>query len=136
MSIRPKTTFNGFENREKFLLSGLEILVTGANPVLWELCVGQAVTTPSYADINATYSAYEYDTAGILSGSPAIVISSGYVPSSSQTKGTFSGDIATRYPITLDASGAVRALGTLTLLVTGLGGVSACRASILYNEGR
>jgi hypothetical protein len=40
LSIRPKTTFNGLTNRSFVRLDGLELLVTGTDPVRWELCVG------------------------------------------------------------------------------------------------
>ncbi len=136
MSIRPKTTFNSIENRSKFVLLSFDLLVTGNSPVLWELCIGQALTTPSYAAVNAAYSAYEVDTAGTLSGSPAAVFASGYVVSSGSSKGTISQDINLRYPITLDEAGAVRDLGTLTVLVTGLGGDSACRGVVTFGEER
>lgn len=136
MSIRPKTTFNGITNRIKFVLDNIDIAVTGSNAVFWELCIGQALTTPSYADVNATYSSFEYDTAGTLSGSPAIVIASGYVSASNQAKGSISRSLSTKYPITLDAAGAVRNLGTLTLLVTGIGATSATTASINFTEAR
>lgn len=136
LSLRPKTTFNSITNRVKFGFIEVELLVTGNSPVEWKLCVGQALTTPSFADVNATYSAMQYDTAGTLSGSPAIVINGGYVPASSQVKGTQASKIISRYPITLDASGAVRDLGTLTLLVQGIGGTSATYAKIKWREIR
>jgi len=135
-SLRPKTTFNSIANRIEFALTDIELLVTGTQPVYWELCVGQALTTPSYADVNTTYSAFEYDTAGTLSGSPAIVITSGYCAASNQVTGNTSRGLTTKYPITLDSAGAVRSLGTLSLVVTGLGGTSDCRARLQWKEIR
>ena len=135
-SIRPKTTFNSITNRSSISLVEVELLVTGNSPVFWELCVGQALTSTSYSDINSTYSAMEVDTAGSLSGSPSIVIDGGYVPASNQSKGSQSKKLTGRYPITLDASGAVRDLGTITLLVTGIGGNTACRGIIKIKEIR
>ena len=41
-----------------------------------------------------------------------------------------------RYPIALDRAGAVRANGTLSVLVTGIGGTSTCRTSINFKELR
>lgn len=136
LSIRPKTTFNSIVNRIKFDPQSLMIGVTGNNGVFWELCIGQAITgTTTFADCNTTYSAFEYNTAGTISGSPAIVIASGYVGpvtgANNSTKGLLS-----RYPITLDAAGAVRALGTLSVLVTGMGNTSACRVSVNWAEVR
>jgi len=136
LSIRPKTTFNSITNRVEFVLEDVEILVTGNNPVYWELCLGQALTTPTYADANATYSAYEYADAETLSGSPAVVFASGYCAASNQAKGVVSRGITNRYPITLDVAGAVRDMGTLTLLVTGLGAASVCRGQIHWKELR
>lgn len=137
LSIRPKTTFNGITNRTLFELKELNLLVTGNNPVFWELCLGQAISgTVTYNDINTTYSAYEYNTAGTISGSPTTVIASGYIPATNQTKFSTNTAINNRYPITLDRAGAVRAMGTLTLLVTGIGGTSATRGAINFIEIR
>lgn len=36
----------------------------------------------------------------------------------------------------LDAAGAVRSLGTLSVIVTGLGGTSACRCNLTWEEVR
>ena len=136
MSLRPKTTFNSIENRYSFALVDISILVTGTNPVKWELCIGQALTTPSYSDVNATYSATEVDSAGTLSGTPAIVIDSGYINASNQSDGQIDILTLSNYPITLNSAGANRDLGTLTLLVTGIGGTSALRGSMSHKEVR
>jgi len=136
MSIRPKTTFNGITNRSRLEVTDLNIMVTGANPIYWELCIGQALAGAAYNDVNATYSASEFDTAGTLSGSPAIVIASGYLVSAFATKESISREFSSKYPITLDAAGANRDLGTLTLLATGIGGTSAMRAAIDIAEQR
>lgn len=137
LSVRPKTTFNSIANRIKFALDSVEVLVTGTNPIYWELCLGQAISgTTTYNDVNATYSGFEYNTAGTISGSPALVIASGYVNSSATNRGAVSRQQVAKYPITLDASGAVRANGTLTLIVTGIGGTSACRAAFNWREIR
>jgi len=136
LSIRPRTTFNSIVNRAKYIPEAINILVTGVNPVLWELCLGQATTTPSYANVNTSFSAFDFDTTGTISGSPAIVTSSGYVASSAVVNGGQSANLIVRYPITLDAAGAVRANGTVSVIATGLGGASAMRASLLWREIR
>jgi len=138
LSIQPLTSFNGIANRSKLVPVGIDLIVTGINPVFWELCLGAALTTPTWPDANATYSAVEYDTAGTYNsgGSNLIVIASGYVAASASTKGVVSEDLAIRYPITLDAAGATRLLGRLTLLVSGIGGNSATRASMTWKEIR
>jgi hypothetical protein len=136
LSIRPRTTFNGIVNRAKVVFVEIEIMVTGANPVEWSLVVGQALTTPSFANVNTTYSTMDADTSGTLSGSPAIIVNKGFVSATSQVKGASASYIRSRYPITLDAAGAVRDLGTLTLLVKGIGGTSVTYGCIKWLEVR
>jgi hypothetical protein len=137
LSIRPNTTFNSIVNRIRFEVESIDILVTGNSPILWELCLGQAISgTTTFTDVNATYSAFEFNTAGTISESPAIVIAAGYVGATNQSKAPINLKLTNRYPIALDAAGAVRALGTLSLLVTGIGGTSACRAVINFREIR
>ena len=135
-SIRPRATFNGITNRTIFRIVSIDILVTGNSSVYWQLCVGQALTTPTYTAINATYSAFEGDFTGTLSGTPAIIIESGYVAATNGSKSTISTSTPIAYPITLDAAGNPRDLGTLTLLVTGIGGASVMYASLTYSEER
>lgn len=137
VSLRPRTTFNSITNRSKVAIIEIDVLVTGNNPVYWELCLGQGFSVaPTYANVNATYSAMDYGTGGTLSGAPTIVIDSGYIPATASQKGTQSMTLTSRYPITLDSNGSVRSLGTLTLLVTGIGGTSATRGVIKFKEIR
>ena len=136
ISVRPKTTFNGIENRTSFVLKSIELMSTGANPVDWYLSIGQGLTGESYSDVNSTYSAFEYDVTGTLSGSAAVDIRSGYIPATNQSVGIVSVPLDSKYPITLDASGAVRANGTLTLALSGVGGASDCRFSLNWTEIR
>lgn len=137
LSVRPKALFNSIVNRTKFVLSGVQLIVTGNASVKWELVLGQAISgTTTFLDANASYSAFEYNTLGTISGSPAIVIDSGWVNSSSTAKGSVSTQVPMKYPITLDAAGAVRPLGTLSLLVSGIGATSACRGALDWKEIR
>lgn len=137
LSIRPKATFNTFSNRIEIHPTNVALIVTGANPVYWELCLGQAISgTTTFADVNTTYSGMEFNTAGTVSGSPAIVITSGYVLATNQQKGDLAVELFTRYPITLDAAGAARANGTLSLVVTGVGGASQTYGTLSWNEVR
>ena len=136
ISLRPKTTFNSIVNRMSIGFIEVNLLVTGTNPILWELCIGQALTTPTYTDVNTTYSGSENATGETLSGTPAIIIDSGYVVDADKGSGSSGVNLTNKYPITLDQLGAIRELGTLTLLVTGIGGASACRASIKFKENR
>lgn len=137
LSVRPKTTFNSITNRVKLVLDSVEILVTGNQPVLYKLVVGQAISgTTTYSDVNTTYSAFEFNTAGTISGTAALVLQQGYVPASNQTKAVANPKITNRIPIALSAAGAVRANGTVSVLVQGVGGTSACRASLNWRELR
>ena len=137
ISIRPKTTFNGVANRINIVPTGLAILVTGNYPIKWELVIGDVVTgTTTFADVNAIHSGVEYNTAGTTSGSPSLVIDSGYVSASATNKGATETGVFSRIPITLNAAGAVRANGTLTLLVMGIGSTSACQAEVSWKEVR
>ena len=137
LSIRPDTTFNSITNRSKLTLEGISLIVTGSNHVRWELCLGQAISgTTAFLEVNSTYSATDYNSAGTVSGNPAIVIASGYVAATNQVKSSLSEKIPFRYPITLDAAGLPRNLGTLSLVVTGIGGTSAVQADVEWKEIR
>lgn len=137
LSVRPKTTYNSITNRIKYILDSIDILVTGSNPIYWEVVLGQAISgTTTYTDVNTTYSGFEYNTAGTISGSPSLVILSGYTAASVQTKTATTKSINQKYPITLNAAGAARALGTISIIATGLGGTSACRACFNWREVR
>jgi hypothetical protein len=138
VSIRPKTTFNGLINRELFNFEELDMLVTGANHIYWEIVLGAAFSVnPTYTDVNTNNSAFEYGTGGTFSNlTNGIVIASGYLSSTASLKETIASKVAQRYPITLDRSGAVRAMGTLSVLVSGIGGNSAVRGSINFSEIR
>jgi len=137
LSIQPKTTFNSIVNRTKFILDSIQVLVTGNNSVHWELCLGDVITgTTTFNDVNTPYSAVEYNTLGTTSGSPAIIIACGFVPSSATAKGIERTSAIMKFPICLNAAGAVRANGRLTLLVTGIGAASNCYTSMTWTEIR
>lgn len=137
VSVRPRTTFNSITNRSVFRLESIDLAVTGSNAVDWDLCLGQALTTPTWANVNATYSAMEYTSvAGTANGAPGLIIQSGSINATATSKGAISTRVPMKYPITLDAAGAVRLMGTLTLNVTGVGGTSTCRGSLNWKELR
>ena len=134
LSIRPKTTFNSITNRCKLILDTLEAYVTGVNGVRFDLVIGQAISgTTTFNSVNAN-SCFEYNTVGTISGSPAQIISSFYTTAAKSASG--SRPALQRLPITLDAAGAVRANGTLSIIATGIGGTSACQASMNWLEVR
>jgi hypothetical protein len=137
LSLQPKATFNSIVNRSKFILDSIDFVVSGANPIVWQLVLGQALSgTTTMIDVNATYSAMEYNILGTLSGSPAIIIMQGYVAASNQSKQSTSTRVPMKYPITLDAAGSVRLNGRLTVTVNGVGGTSASRCTLNWKEIR
>ena len=135
-TLRPKTTFNGIANRMRVAYIDVEVFNAGNQAVRWDLCIGQSITSGTWSDVNTTYSGTEVNTGATLSGSPAIVIDAGWVPGSGSAHGLVNTAIISRYPITLDASGAVRNLGSLTLKVTSTSGTQACFAGIKFREIR
>jgi len=137
LSLRPKLTFNGITNRTRVAYIDVEIYNAGNQLIQWQLCVGQAISgTTTYNNVNSTYSSSEYNILGTLSGSPAIVIDGGFVSSSGSAKGVTNTAIVSRYPITLDAAGLQRSLGTLTLKATSLSGTQTIYASVKFREIR
>lgn len=137
VSIQPKTTFNSITNRTKIVFESVDLIVTGSNPVHYSICLGDVLTgTTAFNDVNATYSAAQYNTAGTTSGSPSIVLYQGHIPASAVSKGQITQNINLKTPITLDSSGAARALGRITVLVSGLGGNSNVEGSINWVEIR
>jgi hypothetical protein len=137
LSLRPRTTFNSITNRTRVAYIDVEIYNAGNQPIQWQLCVGQTLTgTTTYNNVNSTYSSSEYNVLGTLSGSPAIVIDGGYVASSGSDKGVTNTAIISRYPITLDAAGLQRSLGTLTLKATSFSGTQTIYASVKFREIR
>jgi len=135
-SVRPKLTFNGFENRVQFRLESVDLIVTGNNPVLFELAIGQPLTGGSWNDVNTALSAFEFSTAGSTDGAATMYFGGGLVPSSGQFKGILSKNETLRIPITLDAAGLQRLNGTLSALATGIGGTSACSIKLNWKEVR
>jgi hypothetical protein len=137
LSLRPRITFNSITNRTRVAFIDVEVYNAGNQTVQWQLCLGQAISgTTTYNNVNATYSSSEYNVAGTLSGSPSIIIDGGYVPSSGAGHVMVNTAIISRYPVTLDAAGAVRAMGTLTLKATSLSATQNCYATIKFREIR
>ena len=111
--------------------------MSGNNSVYWELGIGQAFSSaPTYVSANATYSGFEVGTGGTMDGNPAIVFDGGYVVSGASQKGAIETSVNNKYPITLNAAGAVRDLGSITLYGTGIGATSAMRAIFKWKEVR
>ena len=137
LSLRPRTTFNSITNRTRVAYIDVEIYNSGVQPVHWQLCIGQAISgTTTYNNVNTAYSSSEYNILGTLSGSPTLIIDGGYVSSSGSSQGVTNTAIISRYPITLDAAGLHRSLGTLTLKCTSLSGTQTVYAAIKFREIR
>lgn len=137
LSLQPKTTFNSIANRSKFTFLGLSIVVTGSNPIQWQLLLGQAISgTTTFNDVNGTYSSVEYNSAGTLSGSPSIVLAAGFVAAAANAKESKDVGVNFKYPITLDAAGAVRLLGRLSFQASGIGGTSITWVTLNWKEIR
>jgi hypothetical protein len=137
MTLRPKLLFNGIANRSRVSFIDVEVYNGGNQPIEWHLVVGQALTgTTTFTDVNSNYSSTEYNLAGTLSGAFAVKIDGGYVPSGGSFKSVTNTTINSRYPITLDAAGAHRTLGTISLIMKSLSGTQACRGAIKFREIR
>jgi hypothetical protein len=138
LSLRPKTTFNSIANRSIINFEDIQILVTDAAPILWEFVAGAAFSVaPTFADVNTTFSGYEKGTGGTFSNlTTGVVLKAGYCNGAKDVGQIIGNEIANRAPCTLDRSGAVTALGTLSVLVTGIGATSATRCSLNWKEIR
>lgn len=136
ISIQPSATYNSLVNRSMIEIASIDLAVTGSNALKWELCIGDVLTgTTTFNDVNATHSAMQYNTAGTTSGTPSVVLVSGFLAASNQSKSSVTKSFTSRIPITLDSAGAVRANGRLTLLLTGFGSTTAY-ASMNWREIR
>jgi len=137
ISLRPATTFNSITNRIKLSLVSVNLLVTGNFPVKYKLCIGSTFSaSPTFAAVNATHSGAEYSSAVGTVSSTGIELDSDYVAASAQRKASVNRNISQRVTMTLDRAGAVRANGTLSVFVCGIGGTSATRATLTYSEIR
>lgn len=138
ISIRPKTTFKGITNRSQFIFQEVNILNTSNVNVFWELAIGVGFTVaPTYLDVNANFSAFEYGSGGTYNNlTNGLVLASGFAPSQGNSRVPIAQIVQEKYPITLNRAGAVRALGTLTLLLTGLTNNASCVSSLVFKEIR
>ena len=138
MTLRPKLTFNGITNRMRVAYIDVEIFNTGTTNqhVRWDLCIGQDITGGTWADVNTTYSGVEVNTGATLSGSPAIVIDAGWASVGANTSTVINTAVISRYPMTLDAAGNNRILGSLTLKLTALAGTPLVYGAVKFREIR
>lgn len=137
MSLRPKLLFNGITNRSRVSFIDVEIYNAGNQPIEWYLVIGQNLSgTTTFNDVNSLYSSTEFNTLGTISGSFAVQIDGGFVPSGGSFKTVTNTAINSRYPITLDASGNHRILGTISLVLKSLSGTQPCYGAIKFREIR
>ena len=108
LSLRPKTTFNGVENRIQYIPTGVGGY-SSAQAIYVEVVYDGSLTGGSFASVD-TNSATEMDVAATaITGGQ--VIASFYIAASSQgsqsTPGAGSGlGVTSRLPLTLDSTGA------------------------------
>lgn len=132
-SIRPKATFNSIVNRTWLKPLAFDCLVTGNSPVLMEIFYGTAIAgSPSWSDMDGTYSALQVDTAGSPSG--GVKVAQIFIGSTATNKGEASKLFSARYPLTLDIAGT--GFNHITVYVTGVGADSACRPGLSWEEVR
>lgn len=111
LSFRPKATYNSITNRTVIRPIHMEI-TTKNNDCLWELVYAPVFTgTPVWNDVDTTNSAVEYSIhsdAALGAFTNGLVVDSGYSPSAAtaSARSALNADVTSRYPITLDASGA------------------------------
>lgn len=139
-SIRPKTTFNGIVNRTLFLLKTINLLNTGSKAVHWHLVMnGTFSVAPTWADIDATNSAFQVGTGGTFTDGTGNRILSGYLINGAGTGAAEQGidlNLSLHHPVALNRAGAVTGQGTLSLVAAGLGGTSAINADCNFTEIR
>lgn len=136
-SLRPTATFAGYVNRVKFVLDSIDIINTGNRSAYFQLGIGATIITPSYTSVNSNYSAMEYDVFGTSTVDPTLVFNSGYVASGGGVRTvSVSETIQSKYPITLDAAGAPRDLGTIFLYGYGIGGTTDLYYTLKWKEIR
>jgi hypothetical protein len=136
-SVRPKATFNGITNRMLLQPLNFRCMNLGSNPVLVEVYYGTTVGgAPSWADMDATFSGLQVDTAGTPSG--GLKVASFWAASSTPANPGGAApqvlDFTARYPLTLDIAGT--GFNHFTVYVTGVGGASNCRPGLAWKEDR
>jgi len=137
-SIRPFVTFNSIQTRYRIIPTSIESIVTGNSPVIFSVVYGATFSAgPTWAGAAlSAYSGTEITTAGGTIATSPITARQWYNASSATTKQSGGVDLSDFYPLTLDAAGANRAMGTMSIYATGIGATSACRVAINWKELR
>lgn len=127
ISVRPKLTFNSITNRGTLKVETLDVLLSGAGTVKWELIYNPVVGGSPVYNSAGTYSIAEYDVAGTtITGGE--VVASGYASGTNTIKIPVSRDISSRYPLSLNTAG--NSAKILTLACTPLSGTVDVLASM------
>lgn len=137
-SLRPFLTFNSIATRYPIIPIQIESYVSGNTTVKFEVVYGATFSAgPTWA--GAAYSAYsgaEVTTAGGTIATSPIVAQAWYNAAAATVKTVGSAELRFFYPMTLDAAGANRNLGTLSIYAIGLGATSDCRVILHWKELR
>lgn len=141
LSIRPRATFNSITNRVQIIPETVSVFSEDAAAFV-EIVYGGALTGPSFANVEATHSATEFDVAAsAISG--GIVIKSYSVAAASSgpaRPAAVSSNLASRLPLSLDIDGAHPTSplsDVLSVVLTSIpGGATDASASIDFKELR
>jgi len=140
LSVRPKVLFNGLTNRESYITRTLEIIhtQTNGNPIYWELVAGTNFSVaPTWSDVNTEFSGTEISTGGTFSNlTGGVVLKSGYITALNHGLPIGVIPLDLHHPLTLNRAGLNTPIGTLTVLVSGIGGTATCRAALNFSELR
>jgi hypothetical protein len=137
LSLRPKQLFNSIINRARVAFIDVEIYNAGNQAVYWQLGIGLSTTGGTgYNNVNTQYSTVEYNADQNVAGNLTVIIDAGYVASGGSVKTVTNTAVYSRYPITLDATGNPRTMGTLSLIARSLSGTQNCYASVKFREIR
>jgi len=137
ITIRPRATFNGITNRGTILIKDIDILATD-NSCYWELVYSGSLTSPTYKNVDGTYSIAECDlVASAISG--GLVIASGFCAANTQgqSKSLSAAHISIidKIPICLiDQAGTAGV--PISVVVTSMNGTSNVAVVMCWEEFR
>jgi hypothetical protein len=131
LAIRPALLFNSVANRGTIIPEEV-FLLAGTNPVRVDILINPTVTGGAWAALSGS-SITEINTT-VTSFTGGETISSFFVSTGAGSRQAGAQEMNSRFPITLDAAGAVK--GVLGVAATATTGNSNCRASINLREIR
>lgn len=130
IAIRPKTTF-GKTNRGSVVPVGLDMVAQGTNIfVLWRVFYNPAVTGGSWTSVNASSIVEQNVAATSITG--GLVVASGYITSTSQSRASLQERFTTRLTLTNNIAG--NATTPLVLMLTTTSGTGTALASLRWSE--